>query len=162
MRQATGLDSLQNKKLNDMKHNSLKRIMLTLAVMLALALPAAAQHGLNIDNVFSKYGHAKGCKMVEMRDATLRGYKLKVYKSLTYKKLQPNIDPYLKADKKKAKKIREVVESGRVVSGYYMMPPLGGGVNRYILFSNPKGNSGAVIYIEGELSPDDIMKLCYY
>ena len=136
--------------------------MLTLAVMLALALPAAAQHGLNIDNVFSKYGHAKGCKMVEMRDATLRGYKLKVYKSLTYKKLQPSIDPYLKADKKKAKKIREVVESGRVVSGYYMMPPLGGGMNRYILFSNPKGNSGAVIYIEGELSPDDIMKLCYY
>ena len=58
MRQATGLDSLQNKKLNDMKHNSLKRIMLTLAVMLAFALPAAAQHGLNIDNVFSKYGDA--------------------------------------------------------------------------------------------------------
>lgn len=149
------------KTIRDMKHNSLKRIILTLVVMLAFAVTAAAQQGLHVDNVFKRFGHAKGCKMVEMHDAKLRGYELKVYKSLTYKNLQPSIDPYLKADKKNAKKIREVVENGRVVSGYYIMPPLGGGINRYVLFSNPRGTAGAVIYIEGELSPDDIMKLCY-
>ncbi len=144
-----------------MKHNSLKRMTLTLAFAIISVLAASAQQGLNIDNVFKRYGHAKGCKMVELHDTKLRGYELKVYKSLTYKNLQPSIDPYLKADKKKAKKIREVVENGRVVSGYYMMPPAGGGMNRYILFSNPRGSGGAVIYIEGALSPDDIMKLCY-
>lgn len=135
--------------------------MLSAVMALAFALGASAQQGLAVDNVFRRFGHAKGCKMVEMHDAELKGYKLQVYKSLTYKNLQPDIDPYLKADRKNAKKIREVVQSGRIVSGYYMMSPLGGGVNRYVLFSNPRGNSGAVIYIEGRLTPDDIMKLCY-
>lgn len=135
--------------------------MLSVALALSFALGASAQQGLGIDNVFKRFGHANGCTMVEMHDARLKGYKLKVYKSLTYKDLQPSIDPYLKGDRKNARKIREVVESGRIVSGYYMMAPLGNGVNRYILFSNPRGNSGAVIYIEGRLTPDDIMKLCY-
>lgn len=142
-------------------HGAWRRIMLSVAMALAFALGASAQQGLGIDNVFKRFGHAKGCTMVEMHDARLKGYKLKVYKSLTYKDLQPSIDPYLKGDRKNARKIREVVESGRIVSGYYMMAPLGNGVNRYILFSNPRGNSGAVIYIEGRLTPDDIMKLCY-
>lgn len=135
--------------------------MLSAVMALAFALGASAQQGLAVDNVFRRFGYAKGCTMVEMHDAELKGYKLQVYKSLTYKNLQPDIDPYLKADRKNAKKIREVVQSGRIVSGYYMMSPLGGGVNRYVLFSNPRGNSGAVIYIEGRLTPDDIMKLCY-
>lgn len=144
-----------------MRQRNLKRIMLTVLLTLTAALSAGAQKGLSIDNVFQRFGHAKGCKMVEMHDAKLRGFQLKVYKSLTYKNLGSSIEPYLNADKKKAKKIREVVEDGRVVSGYYMMPPSGGGINRYILFSKAGGNRGTVIYIEGELSPDDIMKLCY-
>ena len=57
--------------------------------------------------------------------------------------------------------IREVVENGQIVSGYYIIPPKSKGINRYILFSKVKPNRGTVIYIEGELSPDDIMKLCY-
>lgn len=144
-----------------MEYGLWRRIMLSAVMALAFALGASAQQGLAVDNVFRRFGHAKGCTMVEMHDAELKGYKLQVYKSLTYKNLQPDIDTYLKADRKNAKKIREVVQSGRIVSGYYMMSPLGGGVNRYVLFSNPRGNSGAVIYIEGRLTPDDIMKLCY-
>ena len=54
-----------------------------------------------------------------------------------------------------------MVENGQIVSGYYIMPPKSKGINRYILFSKVKPNRGTVIYIEGELSPDDIMKLCY-
>lgn len=144
-----------------MRHNLLRRVAAALAAALMFALPAAGQEGLHIADVFRLYGHDKGCKMVEMHDAKLHGYELKLYKSLTYKNLQTAIDPYLKADRKAAKKIREVVEHGRIVSGYYMMPPLGNGINRYILFGNPRGNAGAVIYIEGALSPEDIMKLCY-
>ena len=75
-----------------MKHNSLKRMTLTLAFAIISVLAASAQQGLNIDNVFKRYGHAKGCKMVELHDTKLRGYELKVYKSLTYKNLQPSID----------------------------------------------------------------------
>lgn len=71
------------------------------------------------------------------------------------------MEPYLREDRKRAKKIREVVEDGRITSGYYMMPPRTNGMNRYILFSNKEGGGGAVIYMEGRLSPDDIMEICY-
>ena len=113
-------------------------------------IPAKAQSDLQINIVFERFGKAKNCKMVVLNDAVLRGYKLKVYKALTYKKIGASIAPYLNSDRKKARKIR-----------YYMLPPLPSGLNRYILFSNLTNNSGAIIYIEGTLGPDDIMKLCY-
>ncbi|WP_337943830.1 DUF6108 family protein [Prevotella sp.] len=144
-----------------MKQFFVKRIMVTLAIMVACTITAAAQEGLNVDKVFQRFGKSKGCKMVVMKNTELRGYKLHTYKSLVYKNLYSAIEPYLAADKKSAKKVREVVEEGRIVSGYYMMAPLRGGINRYILFSNVGGHKGTVIYIEGTLSPDDIMKLCY-
>lgn len=144
-----------------MKQFFVKRIMVTLAIMVACTMTAAAQEGLNVDKVFQRFGKSKGCKMVVMKNTELRGYKLQTYKSLVYKNLYSAIEPYLAADKKSAKKVREVVEEGRIVSGCYMMAPLRGGINRYILFSNVGGHKGTVIYIEGTLSPDDIMKLCY-
>ena len=144
-----------------MKQFFVKRIMVTLAIMVACITTATAQEGLNVDKVFQRFGKSKGCKMVVMKNTELRGYKLQTYKSLVYKNLYSAIEPYLAADKKSAKKVREVVEEGRIVSGYYMMAPLRGGINRYILFSNVGGHKGTVIYIEGTLSPDDIMKLCY-
>ncbi len=143
------------------QHTYIKRTLLTLVMIVAAVVGASAQEGLNVEKVFQRYGNAKGCKMVVMRNTELKGYKLRTYKSLVYKKLHTAIQPYLTADKKKAKKVREVIEEGQLVSGYYMMPPIAGGINRYILFSYVGGNKGTVIYIEGTLSPDDIMKLCY-
>lgn len=137
------------------------RRMMFMAVLLMLAVAAMGQKGLNVDNVFQRYGRAKGCKMVVMENTTLHGYKLRVYKSLVYKKLHHAVKPYLDADRKNAKKVREVIDGGELVSGYYMMKPLPGGYNRYILFTYVDSRKGTVIYIEGKLSPDDILKLCY-
>lgn len=137
------------------------RRMMFMAVFLMLAVAAMGQKGLNVDNVFQRYGRAKGCKMVVIENTTLHGYKLRVYKSLVYKKLHHAVKPYLDADRKNAKKVREVIDGGELVSGYYMMKPLPGGYNRYILFSYVDSRKGTVIYIEGKLSPDDILKLCY-
>lgn len=137
------------------------RRMMFMAVLLMLAVAAMGQKGLNVDNVFQRYGRAKGCKMVVMENTTLHGYKLRVYKSLVYKKLHHAVKPYLDADRKNAKKVREVIDGGELVSGYYMMKPLPGGYNRYLLFSYVDSRKGTVIYIEGKLSPDDILKLCY-
>lgn len=140
--------------------NKTMRIAFMLCLFVAL-LPARAQSDLQTGIVFERFGKAKNCKMVVLNDAVLRGYKLKVYKALTYKKIGASIAPYLNIDRKKARKIREIVDNGKVTSGYYMLSPLPSGLNRYILFSNSPNNSGAVIYIEGTLGPDDIMKLCY-
>ena len=137
------------KTMEYMKQHLIRSLFFPLALWLACCVSASAQTGLNVDKVFQLYGKAKGCKMVVMSNTTLRGYKLRVYKSLVYRKLHGSVMPYLEADKRNARKVREVIEEGRLVSGYYMMAPLRGGVNRYVL------------YIEGTLSPDDIMKLCY-
>jgi len=140
--------------------NKTIRTFLTICLLMVL-IPASAQSDLQISVAFERFGKAKNCKMVVLNDATLRGYKLKVYKSLTYKKIGASIAPYIDADRKKARKIREIVDNGKVTSGYYILPPLPSGLNRYILFSNGPNDSGAVIYIEGTLGPDDIMNVCY-
>lgn len=139
------------------------RRLLALCLFIAVsALSASAQEGLAVDNVFRLFGHSKGCKMVVMKNAKLQGYRLATYKSLTYgNQYATAIATYLKTDRRAAKKIREIVDDGRVASGYYMMHPLSSGANRYILFSHTVKGKGAVIYIEGNLSPDDIMTICY-
>lgn len=139
-----------------------RRLLVVCLLLLATVVPTWAQEGLAVDKVFQQYGHSKGCKMVVMKDAKLRGYRLAVYKSLTYNHTYAaSIDTHLQTDRKAAKKIREVVDNGTIVSGYYMMTPLKSGANRYVLFSHTTRGKGAVIYIEGNLSPDDIMRICY-
>lgn len=138
------------------------RTVLIAVMTLFVTLPSQAQDGLAVNSIFLQYGHSKGCKMVVMLNTKLRGYRLAVYKSLTYNnKYATSINNILKTDRRAAKKIREVVDNGRIASGYYMMAPLQSGNNRYILFSNTDHNKGAVIYIEGDLSPEDIMSICY-
>ena len=97
--------------------NKTIRIILTLCLFVVL-MPASAQSDLQTGIAFERFGKGQNCKMVVLNDATLRGYKLKVYKSLTYKKIGASIAPYLNADRKKARKIREIVDDGKVTSGY--------------------------------------------
>ncbi len=138
-----------------------KRTITLILLLVAIATSALAQQGLHVADIFSRYGHERGCKMVEMHDTELHGYELKTYQSLTYRIHGDEIAPLLEEDRRKAKKIREVVSDGRVSSGYYIMPPTAEGLNRYILYSQKQDNSGAIVYIEGKLEPDDILKLCY-
>ena len=100
--------------------------------------------------------------MVVMKNTKLRGFHLIIYKSLTYpNKYAADINTHLKTDRRAAKKIREVIDNGSIASGYYMMPPHANGINRYVLFRHTSKGKGAVIYIEGDLSPEDIMTICY-
>ena len=138
-----------------------KRTITLILLLVAIATSALAQQGLRVADIFSRYGHERGCKMVEMHDTELHGYELKTYQSLTYRIHGDEIAPLLEEDRRKAKKIREVVSDGRVSSCYYIMPPTAEGLNRYILYSQKQDNSGAIVYIEGKLEPDDILKLCY-
>ena len=138
------------------------RTALTLCLFLIGIGTANAQEGLAVNNIFQQYGHSKGCKMVVMKNTKLRGYHLIIYKSLTYpNKYAADIKKDLNTDRRAAKKIREVIDDGSIASGYYMMPPHANGINRYVLFSNTNKGKGAVIYIEGDLSPEDIMTICY-
>jgi len=142
-----------------MKKNMIIR-MIMISMMMFSASIMSAQDDLQVSNVFQLYGHDKGCKMVELHHGTFKGYQLDVYKSLIYKKIGNNVENYLKQDRKNAKKVREIIEDGQVTSGYYLMRPIKAGTNRYILFKKGENQSGTVIYIEGSLSPEQLMDLC--
>jgi hypothetical protein len=138
-----------------------RRLFIFVALLVTISHVSLAQQGLAVADIFTRYGHERGCKMVEMHDTNLRGYELNTYQSLTYRTQGEQIAAMLEADRKKAKKIREVVSDGRVISGYYIMPSTAEGLNRYVLYTQKADKSGAVIYIEGTLGPDDILRICY-
>ena len=135
--------------------------LLIFIILLFIGGNANAQNGLHINEVFSRYGNSKGCTMVEMNDIDIRGHRINVFKTLTYKRYAEEIGNFVEADRKQAKKIREVIHDGKVQSGCLMMPPTRKGHNRFIIFTNPINGTGAIIYIEGKVTVDDVMKICY-
>ena len=54
-----------------------KRLLTTILLLTCIAVSTLAQQGLRVADIFSRYGDERGCKMVEMHDTELRGYKLK-------------------------------------------------------------------------------------
>ena len=125
---------------------------------------ARAQQGLQIASVFQKYGKQKGVTMVELSNEMLETYQMTLYKSLVFKDVEealPTILNCLDADKKKAKKVKEVVVGGQIQSGYYQLPQLKEDVNRFILFKIGKKGSATLIYIEGELDADDLVTMLF-
>lgn len=142
-----------------------KIIRTTLVILLlAFATDAAAQQGLQIATVFQKYGKQKGVTMVELSNEMLDAYQMTLYKSLVFKDVGealPTILRSLETDKKKAKKVKEVVSSGQIQSGYYQLPQLKEDINRFILFKTGKKGSATLIYIEGELDADDLITMLF-
>ena len=125
---------------------------------------ARAQQGLQIASVFQKYGKQKRVTMVELSNEMLETYQMTLYKSLVFKDVEealPTILNCLDADKKKAKKVKEVVAGGQIQSGYYQLPQLKEDVNRFILFKTGKKGSATLIYIEGELDADDLVTMLF-
>ena len=125
---------------------------------------ARAHQGLQIASVFQKYGKQKGVTMVELSNEMLETYQMTLYKSLVFKDVEealPTILNCLDADKKKAKKVKEVVAGGQIQSGYYQLPQLKEDVNRFILFKTGKKGSATLIYIEGELDADDLVTMLF-
>ena len=125
---------------------------------------ARSQQRLQIASVFQKYGKQKGVTMVELSNEMLETYQMTLYKSLVFKDVEealPTILNCLDADKKKAKKVKEVVAGGQIQSGYYQLPQLKEDVNRFILFKTGKKGSATLIYIEGELDADDLVTMLF-
>ena len=128
-------------------------------MLLISALGMKAQGGLAIDEAFKRFGSQKGSKMVSLSDERLRGYEMKVYKSLSFSRNAREIRSLLRQDRPKAAKTKEVVVEGLLMSGCYTMPPIREGINRYVLFRFRESGEGVLIYIEGDLSYDDIKKI---
>lgn len=57
--------------------------MAAIVIMLMMTAATALAQNVHVGQLFSRFGHARGCKMVEMHDTELKGYSLSVYKSLS-------------------------------------------------------------------------------
>ena len=144
--------------------NKVIRNILVLCLFALVTTGVQAQQGLQIASVFQKYGKQKGVTMVELSNKMLDTYQMELYKSLVFKDAEeamPSILRSLEADKKKAKKVKEVVEDGQIQSGYYQLPQLKEDVNRFILFKTRKKGGATLIYIEGELEADDLVTMLF-
>lgn len=142
----------------------IRTALIFLLFILTITVGVHAQQGLQIASIFQKYGKQKGATMVELSNEILDTYQMELYKSLVLKDAEeamPTILCSLEADKKKAKKVKEVVEGGQVQSGYYQLPQLKEGINRFILFKTGKKGSATLIYIEGELEADDLVTMLF-
>lgn len=139
-------------------NSGIRRTAIIIMLLLS-ALGIKAQGGLAIDEAFKRFGSQKGSKMVSLSDERLRGYEMKVYKSLSFSRNAREIRSLLRQDRPKAAKTKEVVVEGLLMSGCYTMPALREGINRYVLFRFRESGEGVLIYIEGALSYDDIKKI---
>ncbi|WP_106830598.1 DUF6108 family protein [Parabacteroides pacaensis] len=144
-----------------------KIISLLLVVGITVLCPFAgwAQKGLKIQYIFDRYGKQKNVTMVELSKEMLETYGMKLYKSITIKgseKALADIRHALAADQEGAKKIKEIVEEGQLVSAFYQLTGKNEGeVNRFILFKVGKKETVTLVYIEGDLDSEDLVTLLF-
>lgn len=138
-----------------------------LIVLLLLVGPAAmqAQDNLRIGEVFSYYGKRHGSTMVQLSDDVIRTYDMTLYRSLSFRPEENGsrtlewVIGCVEQDKRKAKKIKETLLDGSLKSGYYQLPQIRSGVNRFILFKLGDKRKATLIYIEGSLSSAELVDM---
>jgi len=149
-----------------MRHLKMAIIVLLLQ---GLLLPIAGnatemQTDLKISEVFQRYGRQRNVTMVELSNEMLETYNLTYYKSIVIKNNREALQfirQCLEADQKGAKKIKEVTESGQVVSSYYQLPGTQPNLNRFILFKVDAKGEITLVYIEGEVDSDDLITILF-
>ena len=144
----------------------MKQYKLYLLALLLCLTALASAYGQSptqphVQGVFDRYGRAKDVTMVVMNREMLVEYDIYLYKSLTMrdpgKRLQ-KIQAAVSADRKSAKSIKEVIDSGILTSGYYELSPANG-LNRYILYRYSPKRGITLIYIEGKIGSEDLVSL---
>jgi hypothetical protein len=119
---------------------------------------------LKIKDVFRIYGKRKNVVMVELSKEMLETYNITYYKGITIKN-DPEalgfVRRCLEKDQDGAKKIKEVMDDGKIISAYYQIPVKDRPINRFILFKVNKRGAITLIYIEGELDSDDLITLLF-
>lgn len=139
--------------------------MIAISCLLPDGLKAVeAQKDLKIQDVFRRYGKNKNVTMVELSNEMLETYGMTHYKSITIKN-DPEALRFtrrcLEADQQGARKIKEVVDDGGVISAYYQLQGQQQDLNRFVLFKVSTKGVITLVYIEGDLESDDLITLLF-
>lgn len=138
-------------------------------MLTCISLSTFAQEGLHIASLFDKYGREKNVTCVELNGSILKSYRMTTYKSLVFEEVTPYKEEILHCLKQdtstnKVEKTQEVTEKGQLRSAYYRLEPAsrkGQELNRYILFKIGKEDMATLVYIEGQLSEEELMNILY-
>ncbi len=150
-----------------MKRSTKFLLFIIFSLLLYLPLQAKAEsmnNGLEIDEVFRRYGKKRNVTMVELSKEMLEMYNMKHYKSISIKD-DPEalrfVRKCLEEDQKGARKIKEITDEGGIISAYYQLKTTGNELNRFILFNLNSKKLITLVYIEGDLDSDDLITLLF-
>jgi len=144
--------------MKNMKHKCLVVLFLVLANF-CLSISTQAQAVLSI---FKKYGNEHGVTMLEASRELMKAYNIKTFRSIIFDdgtRALPEIRKAIKIDREGALHIKESIKDGLLTSGYYQLLSEKAKPNRYLIFKVGKENKTTLIYVEGELTPDELVEL---
>lgn len=138
-------------------------------ILLFLLIPTGmyAQSDLQINDIFGHYAKRHGSTMVQLSEDVLRTYDMTFYKSLSFRPEHSGsyglnwIVSCIDQDKRHAKKIKETMLDGNLKSGYYQLPQIRKGINRFILFNTKEDHKATLIYIEGTLNSAELVDMLF-
>ena len=149
----------------------MKRIIgILITVCLLTTSDIFAQTDLCISSIFRDFGSQKGVTMVELSKDMLKSYNIEFYKSITFKDVTPYLPIIMQCldeDRlnNKARKIQEIVDDGTVISAYYQLPAINNKdrkpLKRYILYKLGAKNKATLVYIEGYLDSDEMIRMLF-
>jgi hypothetical protein len=112
--------------------------------------------------IFEKYGKQKGVTLLEISEELMTEYHIKQFKSIIFEdgtRALSEIRQCIEQDKREAKKMKEAITDGLLISGYYRLKTIDPDMNRYLIFKAEKRNKLTLLYIEGRLTPEELVEL---
>ena len=143
---------------------ALKHIRVALFVVLATGFfgnGAMAKNESCIFSIFSKYENYQGVTMLSASKELFKQYKITQFKSIIFEngvKVLPEIRACIEKEKAGAVKMKETVQDGLLMGGYYRLKAETPEMNRYLIFK-VKEKKVTLIYVEGSLTPDELVEL---
>lgn len=142
---------------------TIKRYSLLVLLVIWSGATIKAQSDLEIRKVFEEYGNKKGVVMVELKGKMLEEYDFTAFKSIVISNM-PEAGDFIRKcltkDEAGAKKVKQVVSSGKATSIILQLSPKNES-NRLILFNESSTNPPKItlVYIESDENADDVLKL---
>ncbi|MDR1879239.1 MAG: DUF6108 family protein [Bacteroidales bacterium] len=136
--------------------------MLLCMLMCALTHQTFAHKPPAVFAIFEKYGSQQGVTMLEASEELMKNYQIIHFKSIIFKDgtaALPEIREAIIKDKTNAGRIKESLRDGLIYSGYYRFKTEDTTINRYLIFKVGEKNKTTLIYIEGKLTPEQLIEL---
>ena len=145
----------------------MKRHLTLLALLAVLTVPACAQNGLAVAQLFDgRYKDRAGATEVLVKGRQLKAYDLTLFRSLTLRATDAEtrrIEQLVRTDARHAADKETAARGGRLYYGFYRFPPADGR-QRYLFYRNNAlaGDASAgltVVYLEGSATPDQLKQM---